>query len=61
MLSCEDQGIGNVTKALEAKGILDDTIVIISSDNGGPSETCGVQVRDCLAPFAFFFLFAQDC
>ncbi|KAJ9457877.1 Arylsulfatase [Diplonema papillatum] len=33
-----DQGIGNVTQALADIGKLDDTIVVFSSDNGGPSN-----------------------
>lgn len=36
MLSCMDEGIGNVTAALTAKGMLENTFVIFSTDNGGP-------------------------
>ncbi len=32
-----DRNIGVLVKALEEKGILDDTLIIYSSDNGGPS------------------------
>eukprot|EP01083_Nonionella_stella_P179847 639653_1 len=42
MVSCMDEGIGNVTRALEQYGYLGDngnTIVIMSSDNGGPTTT----------------------
>jgi len=42
MLSCMDEGIGNITKALKEKGILEDTFIIFTTDNGGPSETCAV-------------------
>jgi len=30
-----DEGIGNVTKALDARGMLDDTLVIFTTDNVG--------------------------
>ena len=36
MLSCMDEGVGNVTAALRAKGMLDNTIIILQADNGGP-------------------------
>ncbi|KAA0147069.1 hypothetical protein FNF28_07609 [Cafeteria roenbergensis] len=42
MLSCMDEGIGNITEALRAKGMLDDTLIVFSTDNGGP-----VDVPDC--------------
>ncbi|XP_033124052.1 arylsulfatase J-like [Anneissia japonica] len=34
MVSCMDEGIGNVTAALKAKGIYDNTVIFFSSDNG---------------------------
>ena len=34
MLSCVDEGIGNVTAALEAKGMLEDTVIVFTADNG---------------------------
>lgn len=37
MLTCMDEGIGNVTAALSAKDMLDDTLIIFTSDNGGPT------------------------
>merc|ERR1711924_53049 len=40
MLSAMDEGIGNVTAALDAKGMLEQTFIILTTDNGGPSETC---------------------
>jgi arylsulfatase B len=36
MLTCADEGIGNVTTALKGKGMLKDTIIVITTDNGGP-------------------------
>jgi hypothetical protein len=45
MLSCLDEGIGNVTAALEAAGMLNNTLVVFVADNGGPiccdSYICG--------------------
>lgn len=39
MLSAVDEGIKNVTDALEAKGLLNNTLIIFTSDNGGPTTT----------------------
>ncbi|XP_033124047.1 arylsulfatase B-like [Anneissia japonica] len=36
MMACLDEGVGNVTEALKANGMYDNTIIIYSSDNGGP-------------------------
>eukprot|EP00656_Telonema_subtile_P057873 TRINITY_DN9628_c0_g1_i2.p1 TRINITY_DN9628_c0_g1~~TRINITY_DN9628_c0_g1_i2.p1 ORF type:complete len:484 (-),score=81.37 TRINITY_DN9628_c0_g1_i2:172-1623(-) len=38
MAKAMDDGIGNVTEALKRKGIWEDTLVIFSSDNGGPTN-----------------------
>ena len=43
MVACLDEGIANVTTALENKGMLDNTLIIFTADNGGPSETCAAQ------------------
>jgi arylsulfatase A-like enzyme len=31
-----DYGIGNVTAALKASGQWDNTLIVVTSDNGGP-------------------------
>ena len=36
MLSALDEGVGNVTAALSAAGMLDNTVIIFVADNGGP-------------------------
>ena len=35
MMQALDEGIGNVTKTLDASGYLDNTIIILTTDNGG--------------------------
>jgi len=37
MLSAMDEAVGQIVAALKEKGILDNTLVIFSSDNGGPA------------------------
>lgn len=37
MLSCVDDAIGQITAALDAAGMRDNTLIAFSSDNGGPS------------------------
>ena len=41
MLSCLDEGIGNVTAALAARGMLEDTLIMLQTDNGAPTPACG--------------------
>ncbi|CRK98040.1 CLUMA_CG011409, isoform A [Clunio marinus] len=38
MISVMDQGIGRVVTALNDKGIMNETIILFYSDNGGPTE-----------------------
>jgi arylsulfatase A-like enzyme len=37
MLSAVDEAIGQIVSALESKGIRDNTLILFSSDNGGPN------------------------
>jgi arylsulfatase A-like enzyme len=43
MLTAADEGIRNVTQALQAAGMWEDTLVIFTTDNGGPTTNCCVQ------------------
>ncbi|KAL8618779.1 hypothetical protein ACOMHN_000207 [Nucella lapillus] len=36
MIAALDEGIGNVTRALRKRGIFDDTLLLVTTDNGGP-------------------------
>eukprot|EP00055_Hartaetosiga_balthica_P016693 m.106548 g.106548 ORF g.106548 m.106548 type:complete len:584 (+) comp9155_c5_seq1:2-1753(+) len=36
MVSCLDEGVGNVTQALQRNGMLDTTLIVFTTDNGGP-------------------------
>ncbi|EGD83465.1 hypothetical protein PTSG_04073 [Salpingoeca rosetta] len=36
MLSCLDEGIGNVTRALKRNGFYNNTLIVFTTDNGGP-------------------------
>ncbi len=38
MVSALDDAVGNVTQTLHEQGMLDNTIIIFSSDNGGPAN-----------------------
>ena len=41
MLSCLDEGVANVTSALKARGMWNDTLLFFSTDNGAPTPSCG--------------------
>lgn len=43
MLSCADESIANVTRALKQKNLWKDTLVLITTDNGGPTSVCAIQ------------------
>ena len=43
MLTAADEGIANVTKALQATGLWNNTLVVFTTDNGGPTAACGIQ------------------
>lgn len=38
MVSAMDEGIGNVTDALQEKGMLEHTLLVFTTDNGGPCQ-----------------------
>ena len=47
MLSCMDEGLGNVTRALQRRGMTQDTLIVFTADNGGPTTTGdGVGARN---------------
>ena len=41
MLSCLDEGVGNVTTALFRAKMLDDTLIWLQTDNGAATPACG--------------------
>jgi len=43
MLAALDEGVGNVTKALKAKAMWENTFLIFTADNGGPTDMCMAQ------------------
>ncbi|CAE7179264.1 Arsb, partial [Symbiodinium pilosum] len=40
MVTAVDEGIGNITRALQVKGMLQDSVIIVTTDNGGPTHEC---------------------
>jgi arylsulfatase A-like enzyme len=43
MLTAADEGIADVIKAFKNRGMWEDTIVIFTTDNGGPTAVCAIQ------------------
>ena len=41
MLSCVDEGIANITAALKAKGMWEETLTWVQTDNGAATPACG--------------------
>jgi arylsulfatase A-like enzyme len=46
MLSAVDEAIGQIISALESAGIRDNTMIVFSSDNGGPRPGINTPLRD---------------
>jgi arylsulfatase A-like enzyme len=47
MVEAVDRGVGRLRAALERLGILDDTLIVVTSDNGGePRSTSNAPLRD---------------
>ena len=40
MIAALDEGLGNVTAALKSRGMFDSTLIIVTTDNGGPTTEC---------------------
>jgi len=40
MVAALDEGLGNVTAALRARRMFDDTLFLVTTDNGGPTTEC---------------------
>merc|ERR1740121_3112069 len=51
MVAAADEGVANVTAALDARGMMGSTVIIVTADNGGPvddSTTPGVHEGDAI-------------
>lgn len=47
MLACLDEGIGNITATLKAAGLYEQSVLVLSNDNGGMSGTYGLGCCNC--------------
>jgi len=43
MLSSADESIANVTAAPQERGMWNNTLVVVTTDNGGPTAVCSIQ------------------
>lgn len=43
MLTAVDESIGKVIEALKKRNMWNDTLVVVTTDNGGPTDICAVQ------------------
>ena len=47
MLTALDEGIGNITDTLKAQGMYENSVVVLSNDNGGMSGSYGMGCCNC--------------
>eukprot|EP01052_Picozoa_sp_SAG31_P009224 SAG31_NODE_480_length_15108_cov_56.073423_13_plen_159_part_00 len=47
MVAVMDEGIGNITATLKEKGLYNDSVLVLSNDNGGMSGTYGLGCCNC--------------
>jgi arylsulfatase len=50
MIECLDQGIGRILTSLEKAGVIDNTLIVFMSDNGGNAEELARGRRDTPPP-----------
>merc|ERR1712050_258902 len=51
MVAAADEGVANVTAALDARGMMGNTVIVVTADNGGPvddSTTPGIHEGDAI-------------
>jgi arylsulfatase A-like enzyme len=58
MVSALDEGIGNVTRALQAAGMAQQTIIVFTTDNGGPAQGFN---STCCCDNCFLFSLVENC